>query len=161
MKKVTPFILILSLLVFASCKKNSITYQGGSWTFKSNTYNATSCVGSSSSASLVATGISSVGSFSMTFDFLNGFPSADTTYTVVYGHNTGSLPMGNYVMISAESISGGNNDIYYYSTGNGAPTIRATLASGKLSLSGTSIELVNAGAASDSTALTFNIVQTQ
>jgi hypothetical protein len=161
------FIFIaLGILAIPSCNKggtpHNVIYQGGSWTLGSLSYKATSCVGSTASALLTVSGVSGDGrtSFTMTFNFTDGYPTANGTYTVLNGHNEGSVPLENLVMINA-TLTGGINGQFYSSGGDGSQKVTVTVANGKISLSGSGIEMLNAGNASDSTQLSINITQTQ
>jgi len=156
----------MGLVAMTSCNKgplpNNNTYQGGSWTFGSLPYKATSCVGASSSAMLTASGVSGNGStnFTITFNFTDGYPTANGTYTVLNGHNESSVPLENLVMINA-TLTGGINGQFYSSGRDGSQKVTVTVSNGKITMSGSGIEMVNASNASDSTLLSFNITQTQ
>lgn len=168
MEKTILVFISLGLLAMASCKKDAqstnhnVTYQGGSWTFGSLPYTATSCAGAPASAMLTASGLSGSGSttFTMTFNFTDGYPTTDGTYTVLNGHNEGPVPLENLVMINAR-LTGAVNEQFYSSGGNGSQKVTVTVSNGKISLSGTGIEMLNAANASDSTGLSFDLTQTQ
>jgi hypothetical protein len=161
MTKAITSILIISLLIATSCRKSNTaaTLQGGTWTFNAATYNATSCVAAPASAAINASGRSSANTFTLSFNFLNGYPTSSGNYTVINGHNTSTLPFSNLVMINA-TISGASS-ASYYSSGSGTGSVSVDVVNGKLSLSGTGIEMLNTANTSDSSALSFNITQTQ
>jgi hypothetical protein len=149
MKKVF-FALAVLILVFAvSCNKTPAG--GGSWTFLGNTYYVTSCVGSGSYIS--ATNSSNTNSTifgGLTIQFSGtALPKASGTYTVV-----DTVPIGTQVAITA--TVGGPADTAYAATGNGQ-TVAVTVSGGKVSVSGSNIELQNANINPASFPLSFNV----
>ena len=151
MKKTILGFLMLGLIITSSCHK-STSNPGGSWTLKGTTYNTTACVNSGSS--LAASDISGSTVAGLTVIFYGTVPTTSGTYTV------------NRTPASAGQIevSVGLNGSGYISTGsNGLQTVSVTVSNGKVSISGTGITVANsqAGLASDSTNVTFNITQTQ
>jgi hypothetical protein len=146
--------LLLSLVVISSCTKSS--NPGGSWTFKSTTYDATSC--SAGSGELYVT--NSTASNSATFSSLsiyfynNVTPTANGTYYV--NRHPASADQINILL----SIVGGTTN-YTCTGGNGTQTVSVTVSNNKLSVSGSGITLSNDQNASDSSALNFNITQLQ
>ena len=152
---------LLSLLIISSCEQPAlITTQGGSWTFEALGYNALSVWTDTASAKINASGRSNNNNFGMSFNFLNGYPHAPGTYTIVNAHNTGRLPAGNFVAITA-NITGSNSASYYSTGGGGTQTLTLGFTNGKVSMTGNNIELLNTSNASDSSTLSFNITQTQ
>ena len=76
MKKIIIIALAVSLLAITACQKSTSTVNGGSWTFKSNTYNS---------------------------NFTNWVLGAFTSYTVK-NYPTGSLALTFYDSISNTTI---------------------------------------------------------
>jgi hypothetical protein len=161
MKKNSFVIIIMGLLILASCKKNNpvISYPYGSWSLNNTTFKVTSCTADTAGADLMAQD-SLIGNpnCNLIVYFNTALPAVSGAYTVA---NLNTLPAAGQVSIgvgySAPSVL--NN---YISTGGGGnQKVNVTVSGGKISISGTGIEMVNTGLGTDSTALTFNITQTQ
>jgi hypothetical protein len=92
--------------------------------------------------------------------FVNGYPgsSEGTNYAVISGHNTATLPFADLIMIDA-TVSGPHGGSYY-SSGDGTGSVTAGLIHSKVNMIGTNIQMLNNSNASDSSTLSFNIVQT-
>jgi len=160
-------VIVISICAVTSCRKdniagnNNVSYQGGSWTFGALPYNATSCAGTPASAILTASGTSVNGGNrpEMTFSFADGYPAASGAYTVINGHNDALIPLANIVMITAAESGAVNAS--YYSTGEGTQTVNVTVANGKISISGSGVQMANSNNISDVVPLSFTITQTQ
>lgn len=155
MKKIIPGLIVLSLLIAASCSKRSTTLAGGSWTFEGNTYSVTNCEGEGNR--LVASNSSNnntntFGNLAIVFPGTS-LPSVSGTYTVV-----DTTPLANQVNVYA-SI-GGVNDTLYTATGGGGSnqTISVNVSNGVITASGSNIEILyNVGGLVDSNVLSFNV----
>lgn len=147
MKKAIFGILVLTLMITAtSCKKNNSS-SGGSWTFKNNTYN----VGASSSA-LGTLLFSDLSANSLSFDFGSALPTTGGSFLVV----NSSPSAANQVYITA-SVGGTSYDA---TGGNGSNQhVTVTVSGGKVSVSGSGVELQNFTNASDSAAVSCNVSQ--
>jgi hypothetical protein len=154
------FTVLAITFLLAACKKTTTTdiptgNAGGTWTFKGITYQAPVC--DTTSGNLVATVPTAKGQHAggeMAVDFYTATPNAAGTYSVI---------RGSYTINNATQVEVGITDIngvYYISTGNDNATVAASINNGKVSLSGTNIELVNLNNAADSSTLTFAINQT-
>ncbi len=161
MKKVIFGIIAVTLLMITSCTKNN--NPGGSWTFQSATYNTASCTTSSASATLTVSNTSTpaINSVSMVFSFFNGLPTTNGTYTVLNANSHILLPSGNWVVINASMGEAMTQQYYSTGGGNGPQKLSVTMNNGKISISGSGIELANTANPSDSSALTVNITQLQ
>jgi hypothetical protein len=161
MKTTSLVIIILSLLVFASCKKNSpaISYPYGSWSLNNTTFKVTSCTTDSAGADLVALdSLTGNPSCDIIVYFNSALPAASGSYTVA---DQGTLPAAGQVSITVGYAAPSVLNNYISTGGGGNQKVNVTVSGGKISISGTGIELVNIGLGTDSTALTFNITQTQ
>ena len=149
MKKAIFGLVVLILIFTASCNKTPAG--GGSWTFLGLTYNATSCVGLNNY--LAATNSSNTNStyFGGLTVFFPGstLPTTTGTYTVV-----DTIPTGNQVTISASV--GGAADTTYTAIGGGQ-TVAVTVSKGKVSVSGSNIQLQNTSIKPGTYPVTFNI----
>ena len=132
---------------------------GGSWTFKGVTYNTTSCFGSSgvlAATNATSTNTSTYGS--IVANFFSSLPTANGTYIV--GAN-GAAAASNQVGFSL-TIDGSNPITYTSTGGNGSNQfVTVSVSGGKVSISGSGVELVNVNNPSDSAAVSLNITQTQ
>lgn len=155
------FYILICLLAFASCKKNTpaTSYPWGSWAMNNTTFKVTSCVADSALADLTATD-SFIGnpSCNIVINFNNALPVGSGWYTVA---NENVPPAAGQVSITVGYSSPGVLNNYLCTGGNGTQKVNVTVSNGKISVSGTGIEMINIGAGTDSTALTFNITQTQ
>ena len=165
MKNAIIAILAVGLLTATSCKKSSTnTSAGGSWTFKTVTYPAVFCAGNlyGNSGTLSAGDVSLTGSGSSTADdlvctFYNALPTAAGTYTVI-GPN-GNPGAGQIQMVT--TIGGVNGKTYVSTGGNGAETVAVTVSGGKVTITGSGIEMFTPSTPSDSAGLSLNITQLQ
>jgi hypothetical protein len=158
MKKSLLLMLTLSIIV-SSCKKDSSSQtNGGSWTFNAATYQAASCVADSQLATLTAVSNVSGSPFSnIVVSFYHKLPDSTATYIVA---REGNLSPGHLSLSVAYHTS--TTTTYYTSVvGNGNQKASVTVTNGKISVSGTNIEILNLGGNTDSTRLSFNITQTQ
>jgi len=161
MKKINFTIIILCLLVFASCKKNNpaTSYPYGSWTLNNTTFKVTSCAADSAGVDLAALdSLTGNPSCNLIVYFNNALPTASGTYTVAIQN---SLPAAGQVSIGVGYVAPSVLNNYISTGGGGNQKVNVTVSGGKISISGTGIEMVNIGLGTDSAALTFNITQTQ
>jgi len=142
MKKVIFGFLVLSVVVISSCKKGV----SNSWSFKGTTYGQTACVGSGGQLTAASANPSST----LTANFYNGLlPTTGGTYTAVANPTTAS-------QVALEILVTSNGDDYISTRG----TVNLTVSGGKVSLSGSNINMTNTGGI-DTTSLNVNIAQTQ
>ena len=158
MKKVIFGMLVLSSVFITSCKKSS-SNPGGFWTFKSTTYNATTCT--AGTGELDATNLTS--SNTTTFStfvvgFYNGtLPTTGGQYTVANnGTPTSSTQVG--IQVSTDGTSG---NTYESTGGNGTQKVTVSVSNGKVSVSGSGITVGNVMTSSDSAGVNFSITQLQ
>lgn len=156
MKNTIFTIAALSLMLLAACKKNDTTTvtgnAGGTWTFKSVTYQAPTCDTTSGNVVAMVGGNNPVAEIAVDFD--SGVASSPRTFTVIRGNST----LNNQGQVEV-GITDANGNIYI-STGNSSATVALAITNGKAVLSGTNIELVNLNNPADSSGLTFTIQQT-
>jgi hypothetical protein len=152
-------LLLVGMLPISSCHKGPAPAPGGSWTFKGVTYSVTSCVGNDSIFYLTATDSTAQGfAGSVTVAFYNVLPAATGTYTVVNG-SAPSQPTQVAIIASLGSSVAGLN--YQSTGGNGSQTVHVSISNGKISLTGSRIEMSSTTNSSDSAALSLNINQLQ
>lgn len=155
MKKTIFAITVLALVFASSCKKSS--NPGGSWTFKGTTYTTTTSIGSANTLTVSNASTSNLTSFGEVVLYFNGsaLPTTGGSFTVVNGSPASST------QVSIMASTGGGTATYG-STGNGSnQTVTVSVSGGKVSVSGSGIELVNSTTPSDSSALTLNVTQLQ
>jgi hypothetical protein len=155
MKKILFGFFVLSILFTTSCKKSPSPNPGGSWTFKSTTYNTNTCTGNGSvltASTLTSSNTTTYGTLSVSFQ--TALPTTNGTYTVNSYPNSAS-------QVAVNLTTNGGTGIYSSTGGNGAETVSVTVSNGKVSISGSGIIMVTDPATSDSSAVTFNITQLQ
>ena len=148
MKKTAFASLILALvLMVSSCSKTTTNSNGGSWTFKTITYNVNAIQNNSGSIVWRASDNAST----LAVDFGSALPTTSGTYTVING-----TPGVNQVSIQ-QQIAGTTN---YTATGSGNTTVQVTVTNGKIAVTGSGIMMQNnAVFSTDSAALTLNVKQ--
>ena len=161
MKGTSFVIVILSMMFFASCKKSSpaISYPNGSWSLNNTTFKVTSCTTDSAGIDLVALdSLTGNASCNIIVYFNGALPAVSGTYTVA---NQNTLPAAGQVAVGVGYAAPSVLNNYISTGGGGGQKVSVTVSGGKISISGSGIEMVNTGLGSDSTALNFNITQTQ
>lgn len=151
--------LIVFSILFSACKKNDTTNNnntgpGGTqyWTFKQITYNTDICILNGSQ--LEASNLPSFHNYStLSLTFLN--PPVAGTYNVI---NNVSAQAADQVYLALIYPSG---TIYYSTGGNGHEQITVSVSGGKVTASGSGIELSSNVNPADSASLNFNVTQTQ
>lgn len=155
MKKTIFAIIAIGLLTITSCTKSSST-NGNSWTFRTVTYNTTSCTGFTntlSASNVTNTNTTTFGTLTCTF-FGTTLPANGGTYTVVSG-----TPI-NGTQVAITGTTAGSTNSYKSTGGNGNnQTVTINVSGGKVSVNGSGVELVNVSAPSDSSALSVSITQ--
>jgi len=153
MRKTIFAIMAIGLLTITSCSKSPTP---NSWTFRTLTYNTTTCSGSAgtlSASNLASNNSTSYGTLTCTF-FGTTLPSSGGTYTVV-----GTTPLNN-TQVAITATTGGSANNYKSTGGNGSnQTVTISVANGKVTVAGSGVELINLTAPADSAALTVNITQ--
>jgi hypothetical protein len=159
MRKTIFGLLLISVCVAESCQKAPPADPGGSWSFKGVNYTARYCTGDSSTAVLSAldsiyTGVKG----SVNVIFFNVLPINYGTYTVVKGRSP-----SNPQQVTLSAYIGPAIDGHYYQStgGDGNETVSVTYSNGKISLTGTGIEMSDTTHTPDSAAMSINIVQQQ
>ena len=164
MKKVALAVVLMSLIVITSCKKSTTNNAGGTWSFKSINYGATTFATSYGQVTVSNPASAYSNSFAtLCVNFYNGLPTTAYTnnpyYTANYQVVGGTtLDRSNQVYITL-TLSGTNDTLYHTTGGNGNETVQVTISNGNLSIKGSGIELANANNLSDSSSLNLNIVQ--
>ena len=156
MQKSILGVLALGLLLITSCSKNNST-QGNSWIFRTVTYNTATCQGAAgtlTASNLSSSNVTTYGTVVCTFNGTT-LPASGSIDTVVSGVPTNN----NQIAISA-TINGATTS-YRATGGNGGQLVTVSVSNGKVTVTGSGIELVNTTTASDSSALTLNITQLQ
>jgi len=154
MKKTIFAVIAIGLLAITSCSKSNPP--GNSWTFRTVTYNTTSCTGSA--GSLAASNVTSnnsttYGTLTCTF-YGTTLPGSGGVYTVV-----STVPI-NSTQVSITATTDGSANNYKSTGGNGSnQTVTISVSNGKVSVTGSGVELVNLTSLSDSAALSVNITQ--
>ena len=162
MKNILLGILAVAFLFTTSCKKNNTIT--GSWTFDGTTYNANSSsvvTGSFLTASnLTSSDSATYGTLQVDFDGY-ALPTKSGTYTIV---GTTYPAAANQVSIGVTTNGGlnSNNTLAdtktYQSTGtSGTVTLAVTVSGGKITVSGSNIQMHNVNNPADTGSLTFNI----
>ena len=153
--------ITICLLAFASCKKSTTTAPNPpqTWTLNSTIFKVTSCLADSAGASLAATdSFSGNPSCNIVVNFNSSLRTASGWYTVA---NQGIPPAAGQVSISVGYTAPGVLNNYLCTGGNGTQKVNVTVSNGKIGVVGTGIEMADIGIATDSSALSFNITQTQ
>jgi hypothetical protein len=158
MKKLSYIIALAGILFTMSCSKTktNTSNPGGTWTFKSTTYNTISCsriagFGESLTDSAAVAG-SKTPTAALRFTFDNNYyPTADGSYVVsgLFTNDPGAVTVEVHTP-SGDYASRGDNPIKL-------ATVK--VSNGKVSISGSSILMENLNNLSDTTRLTFNVDQ--
>lgn|GEM_PF-5881018 len=151
--------MMIGILAICSCTKTSTTAgPAGYWNFLSNSFQAVSCTVNPATASL--TGANSqtsnpYGTFVVSFH--DSLPTVGGTYTVVYA---GGSPKPQQVTITVGYFTS-DTSIYYGSTGGDQQSqkVIVTVNKGKISLSGSNIEIINTTGLYDSIPMNFSLTQ--
>ena len=154
MRKTIFAVMAIGLLTITSCSKNTPT--GNSWIFRTVTYNTTSCTGTGatlSASSMTSNNSTSYGTLTCTF-FGTTLPGSGGTYTVV-----STIPI-NSTQVAITGTTDGTANNYKSTGGNGSnQTVTISVSNGKVSVTGSGVELVNLVSPADSSALSVNITQ--
>jgi hypothetical protein len=168
MKKIFCGILVVGLLMIISCRKTEPTgLPSQTWTFKSLTYNTVECFEDTThynldlSANNGSTNDSNSYCSVTCFFHGNALPTSNGNYTVaLVNEPTDSITP---TQVTFRLVLGGALNNYMSTGGNGHQTVNVAVNNGKLTITGTGIEMAhyNSGFITDSAALSFNITQTQ
>ena len=171
MKKTLTISLVLGLAIIFSCKKKTDTVNPTgistqTWTFRGMNFSTNECyadtVHSNLNLSANNAGHDSAGYCALIcFFYGNTLPTANGTYTVALVNAVDSTIAATQVTFRLELGDSLNN--YLSTGGNGHETVAVTVSNGKLSITGTGIEMAhyNSSYITDSAALNFNVTQTQ
>lgn len=164
MKKAALAVVLMSLIVITSCKKSTNNNAGGTWSFKSVNYGATTFATSYGQVTVSNPASAYANSFAtLCVNFYNGLPTTAYTNNTYYSANYQvvggtTLDSSNQVYITL-TLNGTNDTLYHTTGGNGNETVLVTLSNGNISIKGSGIELANSSNLADSGSLSFNIVQ--
>ncbi len=172
MKKVLQGFLAALLLTVIACNKNKDTVipealPAQTWVFDSVTYNTVECYADTVHNNLNISANNGSVTDSTNYCALTCFfygaalPAANGTYSVALVNTpTGSITSN---QVTLRLVRGGSFNTYMSTGGDGHQTVSVTVSNGKITISGTNIEMAhyNSTLVTDSTALSFNITQTQ
>jgi hypothetical protein len=162
---------LLMAFLLASCKKDTPppapAIPAQTWTFKSVTYHTFECFADTNTNNFGlhannGSPADTTGYSALLCNFYGkSFPTANGTYTVALVNTPDSSLTSAQVTISL--TLGGLTNVYQSTGGTGTQQVFVTINNGKISVSGSNIELENYNSAIsvDSAALSFNITQTQ
>lgn len=169
MKQALKGILIIGLLALLSCNKDKVTpgVPSQTWTFNSITYNTVECFADTVHNNLDLSAnngsVSDSNSYCALTCFFYGaaIPANNGTYTVALVNTPSSSITA--TQVTFRLVRGGALNNYMSTGGNGNETVNVTVNNGKLSVTGSGIEMAhyNGTFVTDSAALNFNITQTQ
>ena len=166
MRKIIFCLITVLILLVPSCKKSNIN-NGGNWTFKGTNFNAMGCNTTYGtplySGSFISAATSTTSNNTLHIGFSNWQLPTTSGIDTVIGYGT---PVGNqvglYIRLGSNLNTGQGGTYYSASGGNGSnQTVSVTVSpTGKISVSGSNIVLINDTLATDSAILNFNISQT-
>ena len=167
MRKISFSLLAILILLLSSCKKNIIN-NGGNWTFKGASFNVMGCdalaggpVCFCNASVSAATSTTSNNTLYINFSSFH-LPTTNVVDTVIsYGTPVGNQ-VGLYIRLGSNLNTGQGGTYYSASGGNGSnQRVSVTVSpTGKISVSGSNIVLINDTLSTDSAILNFNISQT-
>jgi hypothetical protein len=138
-------------------KNFTVTVVNNNWSFKGMTYVADSVTANSTGSTMTAYSHSNNEMTSLVFAY-NTLPVSGGSYTVVNAAN-GVATSGNvFVNMYIDSASFRN---IYGSTGGSNTNVQVTVSGGKISMALSAAQLVNSTNASDSSAVSASLTQTQ
>lgn len=165
MRKTIIGFMVVGILASYSCKKKNAP-DGGSWTFKSNTYSVTSATTNSYTdygygvQANVLTAINSAsGQYNQVqFAFVD-LPTANGTYNII----PDAYPDTNInVSISLKLTKGSNYDQTMYTPDPSVATVATvTIQNGKMKVSIPATDMVNVNDTADRGSFSADIIQTQ
>ena len=168
MKTILNAILITAICIASSCSKSKPTgLPSQTWTFKSLTYNTVECFEDTTHYNLNLSAnngsINDSSTYCAVTCFFHGntLPTSNGTYSVAYiNAPTDSITSS---QVTFRLVLGGALNNYMSTGGNGHQMVSVTVNNGKLSIAATNIEMAhyNGSYVTDSSALSFNITQTQ
>jgi hypothetical protein len=162
MKKLQKTIVLimasLGLMLIASCSKVSVASPFGSWTYGGSSYQAVYCTIDSSIPSLTASNTISGSTYSdIAVIFYDSLPTVADSFTVIYA---GSAPGPRQVVVNVGYMASGVLTYYGSTGGDGIhQKVWVSRPHGKLTVSGTNIEIMANTSPPDSTALNFTLTQ--
>jgi hypothetical protein len=166
MKKGALGIVVAGLMMITACSKTASSNLGGTWSFKSTNYTATSFATGYSIVTVTNQPTAySTDYTTLTVNFYNGRPvnnSVSNVYNGTYVVEPGvSLDSTNQIDISLTITSNGTSTLYHTTGGGGNETMNVNVTNNVISISGSNIELANAINPADSGSLNLNLVQPQ
>jgi hypothetical protein len=144
--------------MITACSKKANNGLGGTWSFKSVNYAATSFATGFSLVTVTNQPTPYTDNYTtLTVNFYNGLPyTNNATYSGTYVVEGGNLDSINQVSISMNN-AGTSTELYRSNGGNGNQTVYVTLNDGNISISGSAITLANVNDPTDSGSLTLNV----
>ena len=164
MKKVVPVVAVLCLVLIMSCTKKISSNQGGTWSFKSNNYTATSFATGYGLVSVTnQPTVYSTSYTTLTVYFYGGLPTSGNYSTTYSGTDTVKAGVfadtTTQVNISLEINNGSTSTLYHATGGGGNQMINVSVVNANISISGTSIMMSNVNNPADSAPLSLNLIQ--
>ena len=160
--------MVAAVFIVASCAKDKVPgLPSQTWTFRSITYNTVECFADTTHNNLNLSAnngsVNDSSSYCAVVCYFHGatLPTTNGTYTVALVNElTDSITS---TQVSFRLVLGGALSNYMSTGGNGKQTINVTVNNGMLNIMGNNIEMAhyNGSFATDSAALSFNIMQTQ
>lgn len=165
MKKIIIAFLALGILTAYSCKK-STTADGGSWTFKSNTYKVTSATtntfvdyGYGVRARILTAISSDNGQYNQVQFAFKRLPTQDASYNVIPDTYPDTVVN---VAVSLKLTKGSGYDQTMYTPDPSVSTVATvTVQNGKIKVSIPATDMVNVSDSTDHGSLSGDIIQTQ
>ena len=171
MKIIVFALVVASVCLFAGCKKKETVLgpavPAQTWTFKSLTYNTIQCFADTNHSSPNISANNGSPSDSNNYCALSCYfygsslPSTSGTYTVASLNTIDTSATSKFVML--RMVFGGSLKNYMSTGGNGNQQLTVTVTNGKISITGSAIEMAHyySNVITDSATLNFNITQTQ
>lgn len=155
-------IIAMSLLMITACKKTSSTNLGGTWTFQTVNYTATSFATGYGLITVTNQPTAySTEYTTLTVNFYGGLPTQNSFFTSGTFNVVKENKLDSTDQVSLDlNIAGASGNTLYRSTGSGAnQTVNVSVSNGKLTITGSGVELANVLNAADSAALNLDLIQ--
>jgi len=152
----------MSLLMITACKKTSSTNLGGTWTFQTVNYTATSFATGYGLITVTNQPTAySTEYATLTVNFYVGLPTQNNYFTSGTFNVVQENKLDSTDQVSLDlNIAGASGNTLYRSTGSGAnQTVNVSVSNGKLTITGSGVELANVLNAADSAALNLDLIQ--
>jgi hypothetical protein len=149
-RTILGLVAIASILLISSCGQTNQSNPIGVWVFKSNSYYPSKCAQDSSK--LVAPSGSSTITLAFAPNAQGTLPGSSNTFTVVDTTPVSGTQV--YILVNTGTAQ-------YRPKAGGQVAVTVSPLNNWLSVSGSGIELINMGSATDSTAVSFTLNQNQ